>query len=86
MSESSAFTKEKKMSEIFDIIQITDIQETALRIVRKSVLPGDRSFVWLVERERGRLCRKRFILLNPMGSSASDMVSRDSAEAKESLA
>lgn len=49
-------------------------------------VPGDRSFVWLVERDKGKLCRNRFILLNPRGSSASDMVSRDSAEAKESLA
>lgn len=44
-------------------------------------VPGERSLVWLAERERGRLCRKRFILLKPRGSSASDMVSSDSAEA-----
>lgn len=49
-------------------------------------VPGERSLVWLVERDRGRLCRNRFILLKPRGSSASDMVSSDSAEAKESLA
>lgn len=48
---------------------------------RAGPVPGDRSLVWLAERERGRLCRKRFILLKPRGSSASDMVSSDSAEA-----
>ena len=42
--------------------------------------------LWLAERDRGRLWRNRFIRLKPMGMSASDMVSRDSAEAKESLA
>lgn len=49
-------------------------------------LPGDRSLFWLAERDRGRLWRNRFIRLNPMGMSASDMVSKDSADAKESLA
>lgn len=44
-------------------------------------VPGERSLLWLADRERGRLCRKRFILLKPRGSSASDMVSSDSAEA-----
>ncbi|TNN37842.1 hypothetical protein EYF80_051995 [Liparis tanakae] len=44
------------------------------------------SLFWLAERESGRLWRKRFIRLKPLGTSASDMVSRDSAEAKESLA
>lgn len=44
-------------------------------------VPGERSLVWLAERERGKLCRKRFILLKPRGSSASDIVSSDSAEA-----
>ena len=53
---------------------------------RWAAVPGERSLVWLVERERGRLCRKRFILLKPRGSSASDMVSSDSAEAYDSLA
>lgn len=46
-----------------------------------AAVPGERSLVWLAERERGRLWRKRFILLKPRGSSASDMVSSDSAEA-----
>lgn len=56
------------------------------RRASKRAVPGERSLVWLAERERGRLCRKRFILLKPRGSSASDMVSSDSAEAYDSLA
>lgn len=51
------------------------------RRVAGPAVPGERSLVWLADRERGRLCRKRFILLKPRGSSASDMVSSDSAEA-----
>lgn len=47
----------------------------------RRAVPGERSLLWLADRERGRLCRKRFILLKPRGSSASDMVSSDSAEA-----
>lgn len=51
------------------------------RRTHRLAVPGERSLVWLAERERGRLWRKRFILLKPRGSSASDMVSSDSAEA-----
>ena len=47
--------------------------------------PGARSLAWLDERARGRLWRRRFMRLNPRGTSASDMVSRLSAEAKDTL-
>lgn len=47
--------------------------------------PGARSLAWLDERASGRLWRSRFIRLKPMGMSGSDMVSRFSAEAKETL-
>lgn len=56
-------------------------EPVARRRVDRLAVPGERSLVWLAERERGKLCRKRFILLKPRGSSASDMVSSDSAEA-----
>ena len=61
-------------------------EEPVARREDGQAVPGERSLVWLAERERGRLCRKRFILLKPRGSSASDMVSSDSAEAYDSLA
>lgn len=49
------------------------------------VWPGARSFAWLDERASGRLWRSRFIRLKPMGISGSDMVSRFSADAKDTL-
>lgn len=47
--------------------------------------PGARSLAWLDERASGRLWRSRFIRLKPMGISGSDMVSRFSADAKDTL-
>lgn len=47
--------------------------------------PGARSLAWLDERASGRLWRSRFILLKPMGISGSDMLSRFSADAKDTL-
>lgn len=41
--------------------------------------------VWLAERERGRFCRKRFILLKFRGSLVFDMVFSDFVEAYDSL-
>lgn len=60
--------------------------ETGRARIASESLPGDLSLFWLAERDSGRLWRNRFIRLNPRGMSASDIVSRDSAEAKESLA
>lgn len=49
------------------------------------VWPGARSLAWLDERASGRLWRSRFIRLKPMGISGSDMVSKFSADAKDTL-
>lgn len=49
------------------------------------IWPGARSLAWLDERASGRLWRSRFIRLKPMGISGSDMVSRFSADAKDTL-
>lgn len=46
-------------------------------------VPRERSFVWLVDRTTGRLARTRLPRVKPVGVSASDMVSRDSREARE---
>lgn len=46
-------------------------------------VPRERSLVWLVDRTTGRLARTRLPRVKPVGVSASDMVSRDSREARE---
>lgn len=48
-------------------------------------VPGALSLAWLDERVSGRLWRSRFMRLKPTGRSGSDMVSRFSVEAKDTL-